>query len=114
MFAAKDIEAQFMDRLNVYATAGLALLAIGVLVWLILRIRSWFLESEDSDEPLEEMLTQFRQLKREGELTEEEYRLISQRLSGQPVPTKPVLTTPQSTPDSASPQTNTSTDPEVS
>lgn len=113
MFAAKDIEAQFMDRLNVYATAGLALLAIGVLVWLILRIRSWFFESEDSDEPLEEMLTQFRQLKREGELTEEEYRLISQRLSGQPVPAKPALTTPQSTPDSASPQTNTSTDPEV-
>ena len=113
MFAAKDIEAQFMDRLNVYATTGLALLAIAVLIWLILRIRSWFFESEDSDEPLEEMLTQFRQLKREGELTDEEYRLISQRLSGHPAPAKPAPEIPQATSDSDSPQANTSTDPEV-
>lgn len=48
MFAAKGIEAKFMDRLNVYMTTGLALLAIVVLIWLILRIRSSFFESEDS------------------------------------------------------------------
>ncbi len=114
MFAAKGIEAQFMDRLNVYATTGLALLAIVVLVWLILRIRSWFFESEDSDEPLEEMLTQFRQLKREGELTEEEYRLISQRLSGQPAPVKSVTVIQQSTSDGVSPESPQTTDPETS
>lgn len=114
MFAAKGIEAQFMDRLNVYMTTGLTLLAIVVLIWLILRIRSWFFESEDSDEPVEEMLTQFRQLKRDGELTEEEYRLISQRLSGHPTPVKAVTVIQQSSSDGASPETSQSTDPDNS
>ncbi|MES2790945.1 MAG: hypothetical protein V4719_15140 [Planctomycetota bacterium] len=114
MFAAKGLEAQFMDRLNVYATAGIALVAIAVLIWLILRIRGWFFESEDSDEPLEEMLTQFRQLKRDGELSEEEYRLISQRLAGHPTAANPVQTVPQSTSNGASPESPQSTDPPVS
>ena len=113
MFAAKGIEAEFMDRLNVYATTGLTLLAITVLVWLILRLRSCFIESDDSDEPLEEMLTQFRQLKRDGELTEEEYRLISQRLSDHRVSAKSAAVNPQSPPDGDSLEHHNSTDPTI-
>lgn len=82
IFAVKDIEAQFYERLNVYKWTGLSLFAIGLLVWAVLRIRSWFFESDESDVPTEEMISQFRQLKREGELSEEEFRFISQRLAG--------------------------------
>ena len=73
MAAPRDLEAEFMDRLYVYMMTGATILAIAVLVWLILRIRTWFIDSDGSDEPLEEMLTQFQQLKREGELSDEEY-----------------------------------------
>ncbi len=111
MFAAKSPEALLMDRLYVYAMTGLAVLAIAVLVWLILRIRSWFFDSDDSDVPLEEMLTQFRQLKREGELTAEEYRLISQRLSGQPAPVKSATVNQPATSEEVSSESSDSTDP---
>ena len=110
----KSLEQQFMDRLNVYLTTGLALLAIAVLVWLILRIRSWFFESDDSDEPLQEMLTQFRQLKREGELTEEEYRLISQRLSGPQEPAKSTIGPPPLQSDPPATDSQSSADPATS
>lgn len=80
---AKGIEADFYERLNVYLTTAAAIFAICLLVWLVLRIRTWFFESDDSTEPLMEILAQFRQLEREGELSEQEYRLISQRLAQQ-------------------------------
>jgi hypothetical protein len=111
MLAAKGIEAQFYERLNVYLTMGLVLLAVFALVWLILRIRSWFIESDDSAEPLQEMLTQFRQLKREGELSEEEYRLISQRLSGKKGVSEGATTGLQSTPQPTLPESESSTHP---
>lgn len=110
----KSLEQQLMDRFNVYLTTGLALLAIAVLVWLILRIRSWFFESDDSDEPLQEMLTQFRQLKREGELTEEEYRLISQRLSAPREQVRPPIGQPPPPSDPTGPDSQSSADPATS
>lgn len=64
-----------------YAGTAITLLLIGLLVWIILKIREWFFESDDSDATIPEMLGQFRHLKLQGDLTEEEYRLISQRLS---------------------------------
>lgn len=81
LLAVNQLEADFMRRLNVYMTVGLTLIAICVLVWLVLRIRTWFVESEDSDEPYQDMLTGFHQLKREGDLSAEEYEKISQKLS---------------------------------
>lgn len=89
MAGPRGLEADFMDRLNVYVTTGCVLLSIAVLVWLILRIRKWFIDSDDSDEGLNEILVQFSQLKRDGELSAEEYRLISQRLSAHQGPPDP-------------------------
>lgn len=86
LLAVQDIEAQLYERLYVYMWCGIALFAIGLLIWAVLQIRSWFFDSDESEVPAEEMITQFRQLKRQGELTDEEFRLISQRLSGAPVP----------------------------
>jgi hypothetical protein len=82
LFAVKDVEAQFYDRLHVYMWTGIVLFAIGLLIWASLKVRSWFFDSDESEAPAEEMITQFRQLKRQGELSDEEFRLISQRLSG--------------------------------
>jgi len=111
MKAPKGLEAEFMDRLHVYFMTGLTLLAVAVLVWLILRIRTWFIDSDDSDEPLQEMLTQFRQLKREGELSDEEYRLISQRLSAGTTPDANPTATKQATSKPTSPESDHSSDP---
>lgn len=114
VFAAKGvkgIEADFYERLNVYFTTAIALLTIFLLVWLIQRLRSWFFDSDDSDAPVSEMLTQFRQLKRQGELSDEEYRLITHRLSGK---TTLITSAPKSEPASPSATTSEaaeSTDP---
>jgi hypothetical protein len=109
LFAARGIEAEFMDRLYVYMNIGLTALAISVLVWLILRIRSWFYDSDGSDEPLQEMLTQFHQLKREGELSDEEYRSISQRLSAGLAPSENSNTAPHANSKPAKPGSDAST-----
>lgn len=111
MRAPRGIEADFMDRLNVYMTTGLVILAIAVLVWLSLRIRSWFFDSDDSDEPLQEMLTQFHQLKREGELSDEEYRLISQRLSASGSPSVTDAKVSQPIPKPSLPEADKSPNP---
>lgn len=110
LFALKDIEAQFFDRLRVYMWTGIALLSIGLLIWASLRIRSWFFDSDESEVPNEEMITQFRQLKRQGELSEEEFRLISQRLSGSKQGPIARVEVPKHPPDSESQQTAEPTD----
>ena len=55
--------------------------ALTVLIWGGLRIRAWFHEQTGPAEPLHEMLVQYRELQREGKLTEEEYRSIKRRLA---------------------------------
>jgi len=81
LFAARGIEAQFYDRLRVYMWTGIALALIGLLIWAVMKVREMFVDSDDSEGATEEMVSQFRQLKRDGELSDEEFRLISQRLS---------------------------------
>ena len=55
--------------------------ALTVLIWAGLRIRAWFHEETGPAEALHEMLVQYRELHREGKLTEEEYRSIKRRLA---------------------------------
>jgi hypothetical protein len=112
LFALRDIEAQFYDRLRVYMWIGISLFCIGLLIWASLRIRSWFFDSDESEVPAEEMITQFRQLKRQGELSEEEFRLISQRLSGAKQAPVASVEVPQHPQDSATQQAEESTDVE--
>lgn len=56
------------------------IVCVGVLVWLVVRVRSWFREDEDPTASAHEMLLQFRDLRRQGDLSEEEYRSIKNRL----------------------------------
>jgi hypothetical protein len=61
----------------VAVTAG----ALTVLIWGGLRIRAWFHEESGPAESMHEMLVQYRELQREGKLSEEEYRSIKRRLA---------------------------------
>lgn len=55
-------------------------LAILVLAWLIVQIRSWFTGDDDPAEGDHELLASIRELNREGDLTDDEYRSIKSRL----------------------------------
>jgi hypothetical protein len=57
-----------------------AFLAVVALVWLVVRIRAWFREDEGPAELSDEMLLQFKDLHRQGDLSEGEYRSIQNQL----------------------------------
>lgn len=56
------------------------ILAITTLTWVIFRIRSWIREADGPAGLSDELLMQFREMQRDGDLSEEEYRLIKGRL----------------------------------
>ena len=49
-------------------------------IWAVFRIRTWFREVEDPAAQAHEMLIQFRDSFREGNISEAEYRSIKSRL----------------------------------
>jgi len=52
----------------------------GVSAWLIFQVRAWFRDNTGRTDDKLEMLTQFRELRQQGELSEDEYRLIKNQL----------------------------------
>ena len=60
---------------------GLVVLGIFAATWLIILIRAYFREDADDAEETLEMLTQFRDLHRQGGLSDDEFRLIRSRLA---------------------------------
>ncbi|MBM4074396.1 MAG: hypothetical protein FJ267_01975 [Planctomycetes bacterium] len=65
---------------DVLSTTSLVVVCIAILVWFVYRIQAWFHEDSGRAEDGLEMLTQFRDLQRQGELTDEEYRLIKSQV----------------------------------
>lgn len=55
--------------------------AIGFAAWLIFRIRSRYRDNEDPAADEQRMLMQLRDLRRQGDLSENEYRSIKGRLA---------------------------------
>ncbi len=89
------------------ATAGqwvLLLIFIGLLIGLIMWVRSILSESEDTTNVDHEMLTSMTELQRRGELSSEEYRSIKGRLASrlQPGPSTREQMKPDSGKDSKS------------
>ena len=62
---------------------GLVVVAIGVLVVIALKLRAWYREDSDDAVSQDELLLQFRDLHRQGGLSEDEYRSIKGRLVSQ-------------------------------
>jgi hypothetical protein len=56
------------------------IVAVGVAVWLIFRIRAWFRDGEDPAADDHGMLMQITELRRQGGLSDEEFRSIKGRL----------------------------------
>ena len=61
---------------------AVTILSIGVLVWTALRLRSLYREDSDPAGDRYTLLLEFKELRRQGNLTEDEYRSISRRLTG--------------------------------
>lgn len=55
--------------------------AVGVLLAAVFRISSWWRENEGLADNEHELLSQYREMNRRGELSDEEYRLIKGRLA---------------------------------
>lgn len=71
-----------LDLLQESALTWIGLIiALGVLVWLIFRIRAWFREGDDPTDDLNKLLAHAREMERQGELTAEEFRSIKGRVS---------------------------------
>ena len=54
--------------------------ALALLFWLIFQIRAWFSGDDDPADGDHELLASIRELQREGDLTDDEYRSIKSRL----------------------------------
>jgi hypothetical protein len=61
------------------AFLGASLVILGM-VWVFYRIRAWYCEDSDTAGSETEMLIRISELRREGDLSEEEYRSIKSRL----------------------------------
>ncbi len=70
---------------SIFAWIGLCV-ALLILAGVVYRLRSWWREDAGRAADSNELLTQFRELRREGDLTEEEFRSIRSRLAAN-VPT---------------------------
>ena len=62
---------------------GVVVVAIGVLVVIALKVRAWYREDSDDAASQDDLLLQFRDLHRQGGLSEDEYRSIKGRLLNQ-------------------------------
>lgn len=62
-------------------TAG-TVAAIIMLVWVVMRIGAWSREGEDPTTEMHDMLTHYRELHEQGELTDEEFKSIKLQLIG--------------------------------
>jgi hypothetical protein len=71
---------RYQDVMSLETLLGLVI-AVSVAGWLVHRMRARFREDSGRADAKLEMLTQFRELHQQGELTEDEYRLIRSRLA---------------------------------
>ena len=89
----RELLTRYQNVLTPTTVIGIVL-TIGIAGWLVLRLRAWFREGDGRADDHLEMLTQFRDLRQQGELTEDEYRLIKDRLIHPSSPRPSATTTP--------------------
>lgn len=77
--AARSLE-EFVDQ-SFWAGIGLVV-ALLALAWIAHRLRAWYGEDEDRTAANHELLSRLLELRREGDVSEDEYRSIKGRLKG--------------------------------
>lgn len=75
-----DLFNRYQDAFSPITLIGTGV-AVVVAIWLVFQVRARFREDSGRADDKLEMLTQFRDLHQQGELTEDEYRLIKSRLA---------------------------------
>jgi len=80
LFAQQDLMRDLEQRLQVWGYTILTVLAIGLLVWAVFKVREKLMSGEDPEISPEELLTRYHILKQSGELSDEEYRRIARRI----------------------------------
>ena len=75
-----DLFHKYKDAVSPVTLWGV-MIAVVVACWLVFHLRARFREDSGRADGKLEMLTQFRELRQQGELTEDEYRLIKSRLA---------------------------------
>ena len=75
-----DRFSRYQDAFSPITLIGTGI-AVAVGIWLVFHVRARFREDSGRADGNLEMLTQFRDLRQQGELTEDEYRLIKSRLA---------------------------------
>ncbi len=68
---------------NAALTNGVTLLLVGLLIWSAFKFRAWYREDTGPADDPHELLLLFKDIRRQGDLTDEEYRSIRGRLSGE-------------------------------
>ena len=78
---ARDLERLLETLGELLVPLGLLALALFAAAWAIVRVRARYRGGDDPAADAHEMLTQIGELRRQGGLSEEEYRSIKNRLS---------------------------------
>lgn len=78
---------------------------LGVLIWLIVRIKAWFRDDDAGTGRNNDLLTDLRELHREGGLSDEEFRLIKTRLIGSQTGNSTRVPNPAKTAETVAPPT---------
>jgi hypothetical protein len=68
---------------NAALSNGVTLLLVGLLVWSAFKFRAWYREDTGPADDPHELLLLFKDMQRQGDLTDEEYRSIRGRLTGE-------------------------------
>ena len=63
-------------------TNGVTVLLAALLVWSAFKLRAWYREDTGPADDRHELLVLFKDIQRQGDLTDEEYRSIRGRLTG--------------------------------
>ncbi|AMV21865.1 hypothetical protein VT03_28445 [Planctomyces sp. SH-PL14] len=105
--AAKRINTQQLLLKSVPWLIGVVV-ALCLLGWLILKLREWLNEDDGSAVDSTMLLTQFREMQSEGDLSDEEFRSIKRKLIASPSSRE--LPDPQETADSTKPGKSTQVD----
>lgn len=71
---------QFTQR-GGWVSLGLVVLALAVLFFLVLKIKDWMRPKSLIENSPEELLLQFRDIHKQGELSADEYKTIRERLT---------------------------------
>ncbi len=70
------LDGDFTEWLPILAGVGGAI----VLIWMVIRVRAWYRDGEDTEAADEQMLFQLDDLHREGDLSQDEYRSIKSQI----------------------------------